>query len=357
VPSARATQDSIASNLVNPKILQWNLNVQRELPASFLFTLGYVRTRGEHLFANSQINALNPNTGTYTDPNRGSIIRRDNSGDSIYHGMEAELERHFTRGLLFRTSYTFAKYEDDSSEVFTGSNWSSYPVVQYPSSRKLTDWGLSAFDHRQRLAVTYVYDVPKWNSAQGFATPVKYLINGWQLSGTTAYQSGAPTNIEVGYDVNGDGITNDRPNLGNLAAPVTSYGVVGSWFGLPDSTICDGPSWWNTNNPCQPVAANSVHWIVPAQGTAGNLGRNTGVTPWTQEWNMGIQRTFNIFEKQHFDFRAEMFNLFNHGDVQADNISTSLVTGITGNGTPTFMNNAITVKGHRTIRFLLKYSF
>jgi hypothetical protein len=359
VPSAKASVNTIASNLVNPEILQWNLNVQRELPASFLFTLGYVGTRGEHLFANTRLNPLDPNTGAFVDPNRGAIVFRDNSGDSIYHGMEAELERHFTRGLMFRTSYTFSKYEDDTSEVFTsvGSNWSSYPVVQYPSARKTTDWGLSAFDHRQRVAISYVYDVPKWNSARGFATPVKYVINGWQWSGQTAYQSGAPTNIEVGYDVNGDGITNDRPNLGNPAAPVATYGWAGSWFGLPDSTICDGPAGWSTNDPCHQVAANSVHWIVPAYGTAGNVGRNTGVTPWTQQWDMGIQRSFNILEKQRFDFRAEMFNLFNHGDVQAENINTSLVTGITGNGTPTFMNNAITVKGHRNIRFLLKYSF
>jgi hypothetical protein len=72
---------------------------------------------------------------------------------------------------------------------------------------------------------------------------------------------------------------------------------------------------------------------------------------------MGVQRSFNILEKQHCDFRAEMFNCFNRGDVQAEDINTSPVTGITGNGTPTFMNNAISVKDIATFASSLKHSF
>jgi outer membrane receptor protein involved in Fe transport len=53
-----AGQTSVASNLENPKIYQWNLDVQRELPASMIMTLAYAGTRGEHLFESDTINAF-----------------------------------------------------------------------------------------------------------------------------------------------------------------------------------------------------------------------------------------------------------------------------------------------------------
>ncbi|HEY3929247.1 MAG TPA: carboxypeptidase regulatory-like domain-containing protein [Candidatus Koribacter sp.] len=359
------TEDTIVSHLLSPETLQWNLNVERELPGHFIATLGYVGTRGEHLFANDEINPIDANTGFYRDPNRGFILLRDNQGDSIYHGMIGELERQFSHGLLFRASYTWSKLEDDSSEVFTVGQWSSYPQVQYPENRKATDWGLSAFDHRQRFAVTYVYDLPKWSAEnnafeKGLAAA---FVNGWQVQGQTSFQTGNPENIEVGYDSSGDGITNDRPSLGNPSAPLTSYAWDGSWCGGPAGTYVDGPSLW-FEGTCVPVSKNSVHWIVPAYGQAGNVGRNSFISPGFEDWDFGIQRTFKIHESHQIDFRAEMFDVFNHGNLGTPtlnngigNAATLNLTSISPSGSQTFLNYPLTTTGSRSIRFYIKYSF
>ncbi len=352
-----ATQTSMDANLRSPETLQWNLNIQRELPGRFVASVGYVGTRGEHLYGQNYLNPLDPNTGFYENPNRGFILIRDNSGDSIYHGLNAQLERKFSKGLMLRAAYTYSKAIDDVSEVFTTGNWSAYPLVQLPdqaagTNRGTYDRGLSAFDARQRLALTYVYDIPNLRT-EGFLKPVGYVVHDWSVSGTTAFQSGNPANVEVGYDVNGDGISNDRPNLGNPSAPMASYGWDSSWEGLPAGQVCAGPQYWV--GPCVPVSASSVHWIVPAFGTVGNVGRNSVIVPGTQTWNLSVARHFKVREGQQFEFRADMFNVFNHANTGTPNYT--LTSGIPTSGVVKFANLPLTVGGNRNIRFWLKYSF
>ena len=119
-----STQTSVASNLVNPTIFQWNFNIQRELPGKFTMTLAYVGTRGERLFESDTINPFGGfdsgtlNTLPRINPLRGAITVRDNSGDSHYNGGSIKLERQYSHGLLLRGSYTYSKSIDDGSDVF-----------------------------------------------------------------------------------------------------------------------------------------------------------------------------------------------------------------------------------------------
>jgi hypothetical protein len=358
VASPLASETSIANNLVNPESLQWNLTVQRELPASFVFTTSYVGTRGEHLYAQNYLNPFDPNTGDRVNPNRGPIIIRDNSGDSIYHGLDATLERRMSKGLLFRAAYTYSKYIDDASEIFTSLNLSAYPSVQAPfvANRGLVDRGLSAFDRRNRLDLVYVYSPAKWNVSNGFLKPVAMLANNWQISGVTTFQSGAPVNVEDGFDANGDGISNDRPALGNPAAPLATYGIDSSQLGLPGGTLCNGPIGVNEGT-CTPVNGSDVHFIIPANGV-GNIQRNSTIVPQMfQNWNFTLQRTFPIKERVNLEFRAELFNAFNHGNYDPTLLNSTLLSGIPESGTNTFLNYPLTVDGNRTMRFWLHFRF
>lgn len=364
VGSAQDFSDPITPHLLNPRILQWNMNVQRELPLKLIAQVAYVGTRGEHLFANTEFNPRVVPFSTRLYPSRGRIVLRDNSADSMYHGLNAELRRQVARGLQFQVAYTFSKFMDDASEIFTASNssgasWSSYPEVQHPLNRKASDWGLSAYDHRQRLAISYVYDLPKWQNGNGFAKAVQTVVNGWQIAGTMAFQSGNPANVLVGYDVNGDGINNDRPMLGNPKAALNTWAFEGeSWMGTAPGVWCEGSAAWYTSDPCHVVDPNQVRWLVPAYGTQGKtIGRNYVQAKGYQNWDFSIQRTIKLHEKHQFDVRAEMFNVFNHGNTGTP--TYSLIGGLpyAGYGNVTFNDYARTVTGNRNVRFLLKYSF
>lgn len=351
-PNPRTGITSIVNNLKAPTTLQWNFNIERDLGAKFTLTTSYVGTRGERLFANDQFNPLNPNTGLRTNPNIGAATVRDNSGDSIYHGFDAKLDRRFSNGLLVRTAYTYSKLIDNASEVFTTTGASSFPANLTLGNRGL-DRGLSAYNHAHVLAFTYIYDIPKLQNTNALLKGIGYLTNNWQTVGTYQYQTGAPNTVADGFDANGDGQASDRPSLSNPLAPLATFGLDASFLGLPTGSLCDGPTAFNKGT-CTPVTAANVHFFIPANGV-GNLGRNTVVNPGEQNTTFGLQRTINLFsERNKLVFRTEMVNPFNHPNTGTPTFN---LTAIPLTGTNTFGNYPLTLNGSRTIRFKLRYSF
>ena len=365
-PAASVT--SIVNNLVAPITYQWNFDIQRELPGSMVLTTSYVGTRGVRLFANDQ---FNPGTNQFDAngnlirviPTEGSWTIRDNSGDSIYHGLDVKLDRRFRNGLLFRTSYTYSKLIDDGSEVFTTTGTSSFPADLTLGHRGI-DRGLSAFDHRNRIVFLYVYDIPKVRTDNMGMKALGYLINGWQTSGSYAYQSGAPETVTDGFDANGDGQANDRPLLSNASASILTFGVDPALFGLAGLSptgLCDGAVFLSGSGNCNAVNASDVHWIIPASGV-GNVGRNTQIAPGRQDTTFAVQRTINLHSERHqLVFRTEMLNPFNHPNTNNTDFDLLGITpdsnDVVQPGDQTFGNYANTVFGSRTIRFWLKYQF
>jgi Carboxypeptidase regulatory-like domain/TonB-dependent Receptor Plug Domain len=361
-PHPTDTAEPIVNNLVFPRTMHWNLGVEQELPWATSLQVGYVGERGTHLYGNTQ---LNPFVNYYEGggrqySTRGSIIARDNSVDSEYAGLWTQLDHKFSHQLLFRAAYTLGHAFDDGSEVFTTNNQSSYQFSTYPTPRGRTDWGPSAYDIRQRLVLTYVWSPSIWH-AEGGMKVLSNIVNRWSVAGVTQFQTGATENVENGFDVNGDGISNDRPMLGNKQAPLTTWAVDGSWFGVQG--LCSGPSFWNTNDACHPVNSSDVHWIVPGydQYPLPPVGRNSMYSPGFQNWDMNISRTFKLHEGWDLDFRGEMLNIFNHGNFGIEN--TTLTSGIVSDqfnpdfGTNYFADPYPTVTGHRHVRLFLKVSF
>ncbi|MFL6439372.1 MAG: carboxypeptidase regulatory-like domain-containing protein [Terriglobales bacterium] len=357
--SPKASVSSIDQNVKNPVTHQWNVNVERALPLSTVFTAAYVGNRSERLFANDE---LNPGiNGVRLNPNRGPITVRDNSGDSIYHGLDLKLDRRFKNGLLIRGAYTYSKLIDNVSEVFTlfGSSTSFRQNELLGTGGAQGDRGLSLYDHRHRFVLTYVYDIAGWHNSSNFLTSaVGFLTQGWEIAGTSSFQTGAPGNINSGFDQNGDlRSTNDRPSLGNPAAPFTSFGVEGSLAGGTPGTIYDGQA-LEADGTLTAVAANSVHFLVLPG--LGNVGRNTFIQPGAINNNMAISRRFHIpgRESQQLEFRSEFYNIFNHvNEGLGDSISNTGGTDLVLADGANFADNTQTRYGGRQIKFQLRYSF
>ncbi|HEY0566206.1 MAG TPA: hypothetical protein VGC88_11515, partial [Terriglobales bacterium] len=257
-----------------------------------------------------------------------------------------QLDRKFSHGLLFRAAYTYSKMIDDASEIFTTGNWSAYPSVQAPVNRGDFDRGLSAFDVRNRVALTWVYDLPHYIAANNiFEKGMGHVANGWSVSGIATFQSGTPINVEDGFDNNGDLIGNDRPNLNNARAPLTSWA-----FDNGDGTFSDAL----TNATVTDLSR--YHWVVPFSGP-GNFGRNAQIGPGFRNWDLAVARSFSMTEKQQLVFRADMFNAFNQSNTDYTLVNATLLTGTTATGTNTFLNYPLDGAGNREIRFWLKYQF
>jgi hypothetical protein len=353
---------TVTSDLRNPETLQWNVNVERALPGNLIATVAYVGTRGEHLYLNHE---LNPGVDSVRlNPDRGSIFARTNNGDSIYHALQTKVERSFKNGLLFRGAYTFSRSIDNGSEVFVTSGGSTRAQDQF-SFRG--DRGPSAFDRKHRAVFTWVYQLPSVHGDSGALRALKFVTNGWQISGTAAFESGAPETINFGgFDQNGDlSGFNDRPTLGNPAVPINyspacrdaaSTCNTGVGFSADGVNFVD----FNSSFGLDPVTgdfvakASDFHYLA-ILGKNGSVGRNTFYNPGRQDWAMSIQREFKIHESQAFLLRMESFNPFNHPNLGGGEDGVPSVSGDILSGD--FLNKSVTRVGGRSVKFYLRYSF
>jgi hypothetical protein len=316
-----------------------------------VLTTAYVGTRGQHLYINQQYNPVIVSTanvaGVRFNPARGSATIRTNGGDSIYHGMNVKLDRRFSHGLLLRAAYTWSKLIDNGSEVFTTTGGSS--VAQFPFDQS-ADRGLSAYDRRQRLVLTYVWQLPYFhNEDQAGMKALNYVIRDWQVSGTFTVQSGIPGTFIAASDMNGDGTNaNDRPFLSNPNAPINTVGTYSRTGVL--TNFATGAA----------TTPDQVHWVFYPSSTfvTGNgagfptVGRNTitGPNSWGSDFSLQrvIKIPMNHLEGQALTIRGEFFNVFNHPNQGLPSLNVQ--SGV-------FMDSSQTWSGGRYIRFMLKYSF
>ena len=349
-PNPFATVDTISSKFLNPRTEQWNLNIQRELPGKMVVTAAYVGTRGEHLFVNQDLNPR-VNFGARVNPNFGEIVVRDNGGDSIYHAGQLEVERRFSQNLIFRGSYTYSKFLDDGSEVFTTTGGTTSFAENLQCQK--CDFGPSAYDRRHRFVASYVWTLPytRRNSL------LKWLTDRYTWSGIATIQSGAPNTIVDGFDNIGNGHPGARPQVGNSSVPlnINTVGLDGTLVGLTSTpgTIF-GPIQGCLGNPnfaCNSAPASAWSVFIPAAG-GGNVGRNSVYGPGQFFLDMNVQRTFPIpvgkLEGQEFVFRAEAFNVLNHA-----NLFTPTFDLLSSQ----FAETGPTISGGRTMKFWLTYQF
>lgn len=357
---------SVSNNLSNPMVHQYNLNVERELPANLLATVAYVGTHGTQLFANNQLNPFGGSkmSGGYVtgvlprlDPNRGSIVFRDNSASSNYNAMELKLERRFAKSLMVRGSYTYSRALDNASEVYLTTGGSPYPQNQLNAANARNgEYGLSSYNANQRFAIAYVYEVPGFTSSNSMVNNVAYLTRGWQLSSVASLQSGLPNAPFVGgIDTNGDGNPlNGRPNLGNPNAPMGTTAIDGAFLGagFTPGTLYDAFSGAATT-------ASQVRWLI--QPGVGNVQRNSYYEPGIITWNMSVARSFHLpktGERSVFQLRADAFNLLNHVN-EANGLDVN-VLDVQDPSNPSgayFGNPHYARAGARTMRLEAKFSF
>jgi outer membrane receptor protein involved in Fe transport len=343
--------ETMSAHLLNPLTHQWNLNIERQLPGRFLLTTAYVGTRGEHLFVNTDMNPF------FENPNfPGGVTARTNGGDSIYHAGELKLERSFSHGLLLRAGYTYSKFLDDMSDVFITSGSSSYPQNVF---NQHSDRGLSSYDHRHRLALAYLYELPYVHSRDHAALAVLHaLTSGWQTSGTIIFSTGAPQTFYDGFDNNGDTHGNDRPFLGNPKVPINYSTACLNPAGTCDSGVgftLDGVNFtdFNSSFGTDPVTGaftatkNDFRYYV-IFGKNGNIGRNTFISPGFQNWNLSVQRTVKFKERYGFMIRGEFYNAFNHPNLGIPDLNLA---------SSFFDNTAATINGSRTVVLWGKFSF
>jgi hypothetical protein len=207
-PATLATKPNITR--IDPNVdasysQQANLQIERELPANTIVSLGYLHLQARHLILSRNVNVPRfpasagiPNLGR-PDPNWGNISRFESSGNSSYDGLVVSVNQRATRWSSLRVSYTFSKTIDDAGNFFFSTPQDNFNVRD--------DRGLSDNDQRHRLVISGSLEVPEHSKPSG----LQRVLCGFQVGYIFTYASRLPFNVLLGSDRNLDTNNNDRP--------------------------------------------------------------------------------------------------------------------------------------------------
>lgn len=367
-------QTLVSKNLVSPYTQRWTFGLQRELRGGFVMDLSYVGTKGTKLFINEDMNPLVPAylQRTYQnvqpgyvleqrlDTLQGGRLTRTNGGDSNYHGFQSSVNRRFRNGLLVSGSYTWSKNIDNASEVFGVAGNNQPQQAAFPSilGGQGAERAVSLFDRTHRAVFSYVYELPWMKQQRGF---FGRLVGGWQISGVTTFESGAPLTVTNGVNADGIGGNLDRPDYNPAgrrnvrAVPVVTGGVVTGYIN-PDAN--NAPI-----NPAEAMFIGLPTYTGNSPLRTGNLGRNTLRTPGIANFDVNFQKSVRLTERFSVQFRAETFNFFNHPQFSVGGQSPfapaigNLPANVTNSQAGQFLDPKVTDGGGRVIRYQLKLIF
>jgi hypothetical protein len=303
-------------------VQEWNLDNQFSITPNLVVDIAYVGNKGTRLPNLIPINQAVPGPGDVQSrrpfPNFGSLNFRLSNSSATYHGLQTRVERRFANGFSFLASYTFSKAINDASI------YENDPGPQNVRDLR-AEKGLASQDVRQRLVMSYVYELPFGRGKRfgSSSTGVsQQLIGGWQVNGITTLQSGQPFTPILGFDNADVGDGTARPDL--VGDPILARG---------DRSRL---RWFNTDA-----------FAAPAPGTFGTAGRNPVIGPGLNNFDFSVVKRFEFSEQRSLEFRTEVFNIFNHSNfVTAGNVL----------GTPSF-GQLTSARDPRDIQFGFKFLF
>lgn len=313
-----------------PTVYHFNLGIQTKLPYDIVFDLSYVGSQSRHLLQRINLNAVpygatylrenqNPQnfpggvvpttqsglaapfaqaglsfsgTNALTEnflrpyPGYGNITLHQMGGTSNYNSAQIEVSRRFAQDLFLGVSYTWSRnmttVEGDGS------------FIRIDENTRFANYGPSDLHRRHILAANFVYELPRLTRL--FDTEnraLRFIGDGWQLSGIYSFQTGRPYNINVSI-----------AGIGNRE-------ITGSNTEGFRPRILGSPGRGNSSDPY--VQFDVTKFAPPLPGSRGlEAGRNYLEGPGINNWDLSLQKSFLLGETTRFELRADAFNVFNH---------------------------------------------
>jgi Carboxypeptidase regulatory-like domain len=217
-------------------------------------------------------------------------------GFSNYDALQATYTHKVTAGLNVLASYTFSKFIDNVEATTDWSLTGSDAVRNFYNLA--AERSVDANDTPNSLVVSYIYELPvgtgkKFGSHMNRA--VDAAIGGWQVSGISTFKNGFPLSI----------------GANNFASTLYGGNQHANVVGNPNAVTKRGIHEW----------FNTAAFQQAAPYTFGDAPRYFSRlrAPGYDNWDLGIQKWFNITEQFRLQFRGEMFNAFNHANFYAPN--------------------------------------
>jgi hypothetical protein len=350
-------------------VMQYNLNIQRQLTPSTSLTVAYAGSRGIHnpwqtdelntvwpypvpgsgggyLFPtvmNTVVPVTNPVSqqvgcsgpflpagscgtgvanpagfvlGNVINPNVGSIQSTIWQSQSSYNSLQVEVEKRMSHGFQIQGSFTWGKTLDNSSGSFAGDNYASDLTPTIPWWNLRITKGPSDFNVGRNLVINGLWNIP---TPASFSGPLVWLAKGWEVGGVFTVSDGAPLWPLDGIEGDPMGQLNSEPMAipslasgctpKNLVQPKNVQYLKASCFinaQAPSQAFYDAPA---------PMGCDHTHAFPTCINLLGTLGRNVITGPGLINADASIVKDTHISrisENFNIQFRAEFFNLANH---------------------------------------------
>ncbi len=329
-PSGVSNAGGFTPNGINPNyktasVDEWSASVDRELQSDLSLELSYLGSHGNHLQESYNLNQPVPGPGLIQSrvpySQWGAITWVDSNGESSYNSGSVRVERRYSQGLTLLASYTYSHSYDDAP--YSGS-------IQFANPLSLmSEWAPSDFDIHNRFVTSFTYELPfgagkPFGSDSGKLT--RAFISGWQVNGILVLQSGLPFSVTTSKDISNTGLSSQFANLLPGIDPNVSNPTPAHWFNT--SAFSDA-------EPAGTYAFGDAPRNLLRSGGIDNL-------------DFGLYRHLRVTEGSQVEFRAELFNIFNHPDFAAPTANVE---------SPSFGTVGGTTEASREIQLALKYIF
>ena len=380
-----------------PTTADWNFTISQAAPWHSLFEASYV---GNHSYdmlllggaGNALLNqnAIAPGSFFKPDPKNGQaycvlgvgcqgslandyfplvnyqdVVLEGHGSYSWYNSLQANWQKTSGPALLF-INYTFSKLLG-IRDGYSGNGPSAGTIVDQFNLKN--NYGVLGYDHTHIFNATYIVNLPKPIHQNAL---LQGIVNGWQVSGVTQWQSGAPTQPSTNGNLNAvfpsdiSSINGGNSNFNGMS--------MSSWLGtnmgiLEPRLICDPRKGLSSGQ-----YFNTSCFTTPAPGTQGDVVWPYIKGPGYLNSDLSLYKNFKIGESKSVQFRINAFNFLNHSNAsfgangQTNDLQLNFAgpngtysatnTNVCKNGSPVCTDGKpLYVVGFRQVQFALKFYF
>jgi hypothetical protein len=295
----------------------WQVSIQRDLPASLLVNASYLGSRGGRLPQQVLPNTYPAGAVTPCSSCPAGFVYLTSTGTSSRHAGKILLRRRLRNGLSASAQYTLARAIDNASTFSSArlaggavaQNWLDLDAERAPSD----------FDQRHQLAVQFEYTTGAGRSGGLMSGWKGALLKGWTITSQLSSASGLPITPLHFAPVSGTGIIGVRPD--QTGAPV--------------------------DEPPSGSYLNPAAYAPPAPGRWGTAARNSATGPAQFTCDASLARPFAVGERLAVDWRVDVTNVLNRVTYAAINT----FVGSPQFGLPTLANPMRKVQTSLRLRF------
>lgn len=282
-------------------VQEWSASIQQRLSMDWVAEVSYQGTHATHLPQFVDVNAPALPQGSLANvpinqrrkfPQWGVIGTWSPIGYGRYNGLAATVRNNSWKGLTYMSSFTFAKnivsgYLGTSDQ---GNVHNDYAYI-WQGPARLTP--------KFRFTNAFSYQLPfgpgksRMTGGAGGA-----ILGGWTISGSADMTTGSPN-------------------------WVTTVDNSGTGYGAMPDRICDARDVQGGRNRLQWF--NTACFTQPAFGTWGNSNMGVYEDPGINNWNFSFAKSIPTKlprDSGRINFRADLFNAFNHTQLGAATATT-----------------------------------